>query len=182
MLQDASCGWRARLSRPHWCVSRSLFVSLYVTDTYRSDPASRVYCRGLGREQLDLKQLMESSQAVAPARFKMHRVPSDVLKLITQLLDVKELGAARERRACWRRQQCGFEARARERGPGLVLHAKGTSSEPDWRKLCRKAKSFNRRTAASARAAARDGLSIRKDKASQPKVHVYSRSFRRRSL
>ena len=97
MLQDASCGWRARLSRPHWCVSRSLFVSLYVTDTYRSDPASRVYCRGLGREQLGLKQLMESSQAVAPARFKMHRVPSDVLKLITQLLDVKELGRCSQR-------------------------------------------------------------------------------------
>ena len=35
---------------------------------------------------------MESSQAVSPARFRMHRVPSDVLKLITQLLDVKELG------------------------------------------------------------------------------------------
>ncbi len=72
-------------------------MSLYVTDTYRSDPASRVYCRGLGREQLVLKQLMESSQAVAPARFKMHRVPSDVLKLITQLLDVKELGRCSQR-------------------------------------------------------------------------------------
>ena len=35
VLQDASCGWRARR-----------------TDTYRSDRAIRVYCRGLGREQL----------------------------------------------------------------------------------------------------------------------------------
>ena len=86
---------------------------------------------------------MESSQAVAPARFKMHRVPSDVLKLITQLLDVKELG----RCACTSSVLAaaavsGFEARARERGPGLILHAKGTSSEPDWRKLCRKAMSL----------------------------------------
>ena len=81
----------------------------------------------------------------APARFKMHRVPSDVLKLITQLLDVKELG----RCACTSSVLAaaavsGFEARARERGPGLVHHAKRASSKPDWRKLCRKAMSFNR--------------------------------------
>ena len=86
---------------------------------------------------------MESSKAVVPARFKMHRVPSDVLKLITQLLDVKELG----RCACTSSVLAaaavsGFEARARERGPGLILHAKGTSLEPDWRKLCRKAMSL----------------------------------------
>ena len=90
-----------------------------------------------------MKQLMESSQAVSPARFRMHRVPSDVLKLITQLLDVKELG----RCACTSSVLAaaavsGFEVRARERGPGLILHAKGTSSEPDWRKLCRKAMSL----------------------------------------
>ena len=88
---------------------------------------------------------MESSQAVSPARFRMHRVPSDVLKLITQLLDVKELG----RCACTSSVLAsaavsGFEARARERGPGLVLHATRASSKPDWRKLCRKAMSFYR--------------------------------------
>ena len=88
---------------------------------------------------------MESSQAVSPARFRMHRVPSDVLKLITQLLDVKELG----RCACTSSVLAaaavsGFEARARERGPGLVLHAKRASGKPDWRKLCRKAMSFYR--------------------------------------
>ena len=96
--------------------------------------------------QTDCDEVMESSQAVAPARFKMHRVPSDVLKLITQLLDVKELG----RIACTSSVLAaaavsGFEARARERGPGLVHHAKRASSKPDWRKLCRKAMSFNRR-------------------------------------
>ena len=75
----------------------------------------------------------------------MHRVPSDVLKLITQLLDVKELG----RCACTSSVLAaaavsGFEARTRERGPGLVHHAKRASSKPDWRKLCRKAMSFDR--------------------------------------
>ena len=92
-----------------------------------------------------MKQLMESSQAVAPARFKMHRVPSDVLKLITQLLDVKELGRiARTSSVLAAAAVSGFEARARERGPGLVLHAKRASGKPDWRKLCRKAMSFYR--------------------------------------
>jgi hypothetical protein len=58
-----------------------------------------------------LKQLMESS--VAPARFKMHRVPSDVLKLITQLLDVKELGrCARTSSVLAAAAVSGFEARA----------------------------------------------------------------------
>ena len=88
---------------------------------------------------------MESSQAVAPARFKMHRVPADVLKLITQLLDVKELGRiARTSSVLAAAAVSGFEARARERGPGLVLHAKRASGKPDWRKLCRKAMSFYR--------------------------------------
>ena len=88
---------------------------------------------------------MESSKAVVPARFKMHRVPSDVLKLITQLLDVKELGRiARTSSVLAAAAVSGFEARARERGPGLVLHAKRASGKPDWRKLCRKAISFYR--------------------------------------
>ena len=88
---------------------------------------------------------MESSKAVVPARFKMHRVPSDVLKLITQLLDVKELGRiARTSSVLAAAAVSGFEARARERGPGLVLHAKRASGKPDWRKLCRKAMSFYR--------------------------------------
>ena len=92
-----------------------------------------------------MKQLMESWQPSQPARFKMHRVPSDVLKLITQLLDMKELG----RCACTSSVLAaaavsGFEARTRERGPGLVHHAKRASSKPDWRKLCRKAMSFDR--------------------------------------
>ena len=95
--------------------------------------------------QTDCDGVMESSQAVAPARFKMHRVPSDVLKLITQLLDVKELGrCARTSSVLAAAAVSGFEARARERGPGLVLHAKRASGKPDWRKLCRKAMSFNR--------------------------------------
>ena len=77
--------------------------------------------------------------------FKMHRVPSDVLKLITQLLDVKELGRiARTSSVLAAAAVSGFEARARERGPGLVLHAKRASGKPDWRKLCRKAISFYR--------------------------------------
>ena len=88
---------------------------------------------------------MESSQAAAPVLFKMHRVPSDVLKLITQLLDVKELGRiARTSSVLAAAAVSGFEARARERGPGLVLHAKRASGKPDWRKLCRKAMSFYR--------------------------------------
>ena len=88
---------------------------------------------------------MESSKAVVPARFKMHRVPSDVLKLMTQLLDVKELGRiARTSSVLAAAAVSGFEARARERGPGLVLHAKRASGKPDWRKLCRKAMSFYR--------------------------------------
>jgi hypothetical protein len=88
---------------------------------------------------------MEPPQAVAPARFKMHRVPSDVLRLITQLLDVKELGrCARTSSVLAAAAVSGFEARARERGPGLVHHAKRASSKPDWRKLCRKAMSFDR--------------------------------------
>ena len=92
-----------------------------------------------------MKQLMESSQAAAPVLFKMHRVPSDVLKLITQLLDVKELGRiARTSSVLAAAAVSGFEARARERGPGLVLHAKRASGKPDWRKLCRKAMSFYR--------------------------------------
>ena len=92
-----------------------------------------------------MKQLMESSQAAAPVLFKMHRVPSDVLKLITQLLDVKELGRiARTSSVLAAAAVSGFEARARERGPGLVHHAKRASSKPDWRKLCRKAMSFYR--------------------------------------
>ena len=75
----------------------------------------------------------------------MHRVPSDVLKLITQLLDVKELGRlARTSSVLAAAAVSGFEARARERGPGLVHHAKRASSKPDWRKLCRKAMSFDR--------------------------------------
>ena len=95
--------------------------------------------------QTDCDEVMESSQAVAPARFKMHRVPSDVLKLITQLLDVKELGrCARTSSVLAAAAVSGFEARARERGPGLVLHAKRASGKPDWRKLCRKAMSFYR--------------------------------------
>ena len=92
-----------------------------------------------------MKQLMESSQAAAPVLFKMHRVPSDVLKLMTQLLDVKELGRiARTSSVLAAAAVSGFEARARERGPGLVLHAKRASGKPDWRKLCRKAMSFYR--------------------------------------
>ncbi len=75
----------------------------------------------------------------------MHRLPPDVLNAITELLDVKELG----RCACTSSVLAaaavsGFEARARERGPGLVHHAKRASSKPDWRKLCRKAMSFDR--------------------------------------
>ena len=94
---------------------------------------------------------MESSQAVAPARFKMHRVPSDVLKLITQLLDVKELGrCARTSSVLAAAAVSGFEARARQQAPGLVRHAKRARGEPDWRKLCRKAMSFDRRPSATA--------------------------------
>ena len=95
-----------------------------------------------------LPEMAESTgppQAAAPVLFKMHRVPSDVLKLITQLLDVKELGRiARTSSVLAAAAVSGFEARARERGPGLVLHAKRASGKPDWRKLCRKAMSFYR--------------------------------------
>ena len=104
-----------------------------------------VAVRPRGEARPTVMELMESSQAVAPARFKMHRVPSDVLKLITQLLDVKELGRiARTSSVLAAAAVSGFEARARERGPGLVLHAKRASGKPDWRKLCRKAISFYR--------------------------------------
>ena len=88
---------------------------------------------------------LPDNMAAAPVLFKMHRVPSDVLKLITQLLDVKELGRiARTSSVLAAAAVSGFEARARERGPGLVLHAKRASGKPDWRKLCRKAISFYR--------------------------------------
>ena len=88
---------------------------------------------------------LPDNMAAAPVLFKMHRVPSDVLKLITQLLDVKELGRiARTSSLLAAAAVSGFEARARERGPGLVLHAKRASGKPDWRKLCRKAISFYR--------------------------------------
>ena len=75
----------------------------------------------------------------------MHRVPSDVLKLITQLLDVKELGRlARTSSVLAAAAVSGFEARTRQLAPGLVHHAKRASGKPDWRKLCRKAMSFYR--------------------------------------
>ena len=80
----------------------------------------------------------------------MHRLPPDVLNVVTQLLGVKELGrCSRASRILATAAVFGFEARAQERGPGLVLHARHAQrqwgGEPDWRKLCRKAKSFNRR-------------------------------------
>ena len=81
--------------------------------------------------------------------FKMHRLPPDVLNVVTQLLDVKELGRC-SRTSCSLAAAAafGFEARALERGPGLVLHARQAQRqfrrEPDWRKLCRKAMSINR--------------------------------------
>ena len=130
----------------------------------------------------------------------MHRLPPDVLNVVTQLLGVKELGrCSRASRILATAAVFGFEARAQERGPGLVLHARHAQrqggGEPDWRKLCRKAMSLNRRrlrppaprrlksvdpSAASARAAAAQvSRSDKGHQASQPKVHVYSRSFRR---
>ena len=80
----------------------------------------------------------------------MHRLPPDVLNVVTQLLGVKELGrCSRASRILATAAVFGFEARAQERGPGLVLHVRHAQrqggGEPDWRKLCRKAKSFNRR-------------------------------------
>ena len=79
----------------------------------------------------------------------MHRLPPDVLNVVTQLLGVKELGrCSRASRILATAAVFGFEARAQERGPGLVLHARQAQrqwgGEPDWRKLCRKAMSFNR--------------------------------------
>ena len=79
----------------------------------------------------------------------MHRLPPDVLNVVTQLLDVKELGrCSRTSRSLAAAAAFGFEARAQERGPGLVLHARQAQRqfrrEPDWRKLCRKAMSINR--------------------------------------
>ena len=81
--------------------------------------------------------------------FKMHRLPPDVLNVVTQLLDVKELGrCSHTSRSLAAAAAFGFEARALERGPGLVLHARQAQRqfrrEPDWRKLCRKAMSINR--------------------------------------
>ena len=79
----------------------------------------------------------------------MNRLPPDVLNVVTQLLDVKELGRC-SRTSCSLAAAAafGFEARALERGPGLVLHARQAQRqfrrEPDWRKLCRKAMSINR--------------------------------------
>ena len=80
----------------------------------------------------------------------MHRVPPDVLNVITQLLDVQELGRlSRTSSVLAAAAVFGFEVRALERGPGLVLHARQAQrqwgGEPDWRKLCCKAMSFNRR-------------------------------------
>ena len=80
----------------------------------------------------------------------MHRVPPDVLNVITQLLDVQELGRlSRTSSVLAAAAVFGFEVRALERGPGLVLHARQAQrqwgGEPDWRKLCRKAMSLNRR-------------------------------------
>ena len=80
----------------------------------------------------------------------MHRLPPDVLNVVTQLLGVKELGrCSRASRILATAAVFGFEARAQERGPGLVLHARQAQrqggGEPDWRKLCRKAMSLNRR-------------------------------------
>ena len=79
----------------------------------------------------------------------MHRLPPDVLNVVTQLLDVKELGrCSHTSRSLAAAAAFGFEARALERGPGLVLHARQAQRqfrrEPDWRKLCRKAMSINR--------------------------------------
>ena len=79
----------------------------------------------------------------------MNRLPPDVLNVVTQLLDVKELGrCSRTSRSLAAAAAFGFEARALERGPGLVLHARQAQRqfrrEPDWRKLCRKAMSINR--------------------------------------
>ena len=81
--------------------------------------------------------------------FKMHRLPPDVLNVVTQLRDVKELGrCSHTSRSLAAAAAFGFEARALERGPGLVLHARQAQRqfrrEPDWRKLCRKAMSINR--------------------------------------
>ena len=81
---------------------------------------------------------------------QMHRLPPDVLNVVTQLLGVKELGrCSRTSRILATAAVFGFEARAQERGPGLVLHARHAQrqwgGEPDWRKLCRKAMSLNRR-------------------------------------
>ena len=95
-------------------------------------------------------RLFGPPQAVAPAFF-MHRLPPDVLNVITQLLDVQELGrCSRTSRILATAATFGFEARVMERGPGLVLHARQAQRqwgrEPDWRKLCRNAmSSFNRR-------------------------------------
>ena len=79
----------------------------------------------------------------------MNRLPPDVLNVVTKLLDVKELGrCSRTSRSLAAAAAFGFEARALERGPGLVLHARQAQRqfrrEPDWRKLCRKAMSINR--------------------------------------
>ena len=80
---------------------------------------------------------------------QMHRLPPDVLNVVTQLLGVKELGrCSRASRILATAAVFGFEARAQERGPGLVLHVRHAQrqggGEPDWRKLCRKAMSINR--------------------------------------
>ena len=80
---------------------------------------------------------------------QMHRLPPDVLNVVTQLLDVKALGrCSLMSRSLAAAAAFGFEARALERGPGLVLHARQAQRqfrrEPDWRKLCRKAMSINR--------------------------------------
>ena len=122
VLHDASCGWRARrLTRPHYCDSCVL-------------PWSRAGATRLNRTTL----------------LQMHRLPPDVLNVVTQLLGVKELGrCSRASRILATAAVFGFEARAQERGPGLVLHARHAQrqwgGEPDWRKLCRKAMSLNRR-------------------------------------
>ena len=76
---------------------------------------------------------------------EMHRLPPDVLNVITELLDVKELGRyARTSSVLAAAALFGFEARARERAPGLFHHARRARSNNDWRQLCRKAMSFVR--------------------------------------
>ena len=76
-----------------------------------------------------MKQLMESS--VAPARFKMHRVPSDVLKLITQLLDVKELGRCSQRFRSARATASAGSRSPREAGEGSWSEASASATERD---------------------------------------------------